>query len=56
MRCSSEPPLCGLALRLLGAGATDGALRKAARQTMVECHDLKTICLPRQIEVVRGAL
>ena len=32
------------------------ALRKAARQTVVERYDLKTICLPRQIEVVRGAL
>jgi hypothetical protein len=55
MRCSSEALLRGLALRLLGAGATDGARRKAALQTMVKCHDLKTICLPRQIEVVRGA-
>lgn len=31
-----------------------GFLRKAARQTIVSNYDLKTICLPRQVELVKS--
>lgn len=46
--------LTGTVVEALAHGATYEAVRRAARQTIVEKYDLRTICLPKHLKLVRS--
>lgn len=46
--------LAGQVIQALDRGAALDPVRRAARQTVVDRYDLKTICLPAQLDIIRS--